>query len=167
MPEPINSDRLIIRQLQASDDQFIYQLLNSPGWLQYIGDRGVNDCEDAQRYIQNIRLGYDLQPLGLSAVVDSSAQQAIGLCGFLQRDYLPGPDIGYALLPSAEGKGYALEMTQAMINTYKKSNPTQILFAQVKPNNVRSIALLNKLGFSQSEKDYQLADTLVFQLKPD
>ena len=51
--------RLIIRELIEADAPFINRLLNSPGFIKYIGDRGVRTDEDArrflvERYIMNI-----------------------------------------------------------------------------------------------------------------
>ncbi len=44
----LQTDRLRIRPFRVSDAPFILALLNTPGWLQYIGDRGVtNTCLNA------------------------------------------------------------------------------------------------------------------------
>ena len=53
MEHILETDRLFIRELKLTDFQFILELLNSPGWLQYIGDRGVNNEEQAKLYLQN------------------------------------------------------------------------------------------------------------------
>lgn len=39
--------------LTIKDAEFIVELLNDPDWLRYIGDRGVNNVQDALVYIQN------------------------------------------------------------------------------------------------------------------
>ena len=35
------------------DTEFIIQLLNSPGWLKFIGDRNVKTEDDAKAYLEN------------------------------------------------------------------------------------------------------------------
>jgi len=37
----LETERLVLRWLEARDAPFILQLVNEPSWLQYIGDRGV------------------------------------------------------------------------------------------------------------------------------
>ena len=44
----LETDRLVLRQLQASDAAFILRLVNEPSWLRYIGDKGVRTLEDAE-----------------------------------------------------------------------------------------------------------------------
>ncbi len=41
--------------------------------------------------------------LRVSLVTDDTP---IGICGLIKRDTLPGPDIGFALLPEYWGQGY-------------------------------------------------------------
>ena len=48
----IETDRLLIRPLSIVDDDFILELVNSEGWLRFIGDREVGSIEDARAYIQ-------------------------------------------------------------------------------------------------------------------
>ncbi len=37
----LETDRLILRELTFEDDAFVFELLNEPAYLQYIGDKGV------------------------------------------------------------------------------------------------------------------------------
>lgn len=50
----IETDRLLIRKLSLDDDAFIFELLNSPTWLRFIGDRGIHTLTDARQYILNV-----------------------------------------------------------------------------------------------------------------
>lgn len=47
----LETDRLILRQLNSADAEFIFTLVNDPAWLRYIGDRGVRTLADAVDYI--------------------------------------------------------------------------------------------------------------------
>ncbi|MEP7191174.1 MAG: GNAT family N-acetyltransferase, partial [Roseiflexaceae bacterium] len=49
----LETERLILRRLSAEDAAFMLELLNDPGWLRFIGDRGVHTLEDARDYILN------------------------------------------------------------------------------------------------------------------
>ena len=48
----IETERLLLREFQKGDDAFIFHLLNTPGWVQFIGDRHIKTLEDAQNYLQ-------------------------------------------------------------------------------------------------------------------
>ena len=37
------TNRLLLRPTSITDAEFIYELLNTPKWIQYIGDRNIKD----------------------------------------------------------------------------------------------------------------------------
>ena len=104
------TERLIIRPTSEEDAHFIFQLLNSPKWLEYIGDRNIKSIEEAKEYIrkkmtpQLIKLGYSNY-----TIISKKDQQKIGTCGLYDREGLDGIDIGFAFLPNYEGKGFGFE----------------------------------------------------------
>jgi RimJ/RimL family protein N-acetyltransferase len=92
--------RLALRTFAAADDEFIMRLLNTPSWLQYIGDRNIRTLADAQRYIMNNLLKlYAEQGYGAWVVVLKETGAPIGICGLFKRKYLDQPDLGFAFLP--------------------------------------------------------------------
>ena len=52
----LETERIYMRPLMIKDVDFIIQLLNSKGWIQFIGDRNVKDIKAANDYIQRILL---------------------------------------------------------------------------------------------------------------
>jgi len=46
------TDRLILKPTLDEDAEFIFELLNSPNWLKYIGNRNVTSIEKAREYIK-------------------------------------------------------------------------------------------------------------------
>ena len=46
------TQRLILRPTIIEDASFILELMNTPLWLQNIGDRGVHTIEAAEQYIE-------------------------------------------------------------------------------------------------------------------
>ena len=147
MPELI-TDRLTISPLQLEDAGFVLELVNSPGWLKYIGDRNIHTLEAAEEYI---RTGpwttAEQHGFSLLRVALTGSDIPIGMCGFLKRDFLDHPDIGFAFLPVYEGQGYATESCKAVLNHFsEKLNLTTVL-AMTHPGNKKSQALLQRLGF--------------------
>lgn len=148
--------------ISLDDASFIMRLLNSPGWLQFIGDRDIKSLADAEAYISRIISNKDSQYWVVS--VDGSDA---GVVTFLKRDYLPYHDIGFAFLPEFQGKGLALQATKTIMNTLKNSHSHLLAFTV--PENQKSIQLLIKLGFLFKEtirKDNESLDLYELKLKP-
>ncbi|MEZ4902852.1 MAG: hypothetical protein R2822_14425 [Spirosomataceae bacterium] len=51
----IATNRLTLDFIKLTDSHFLYQLVNSKGWLRFIGDRKVHSLEDAISYINKIQ----------------------------------------------------------------------------------------------------------------
>lgn len=143
----IRTTNLVIEPLTLLDAPFIISLLNSPGWLKYIGDRQVKTEMEAIGYLEHGPLeSYRIHGFGLMRVGLQDGT-AIGMCGLLKRDYLSQPDLGFAFLPEFSGKGYAYESTSAYLHAIVDTVRPPSIFAITLPSNDRSLALLNKLGF--------------------
>src|SRR4051812_22526754 len=95
------TERLSLNLVDTGDHAFIYRLVNSEGWLKFIGNRNVNSEEDAIPYIQRIQ---DTPNLKYWVVKITSTGEAIGIISFIKRDYLDHFDIGFAFLPEHMGK---------------------------------------------------------------
>src|ERR1041384_1107267 len=98
----LETERLSLRHLTVDDAQFILKLLNEPSFLRYIGDKQVRNLKDAEAYILNGPVAsYERHGFGLYLVELKESYTPIGMCGFLKRDELPDPDIGFAFLPAS------------------------------------------------------------------
>lgn len=143
----VETERLFLREFTLGDSAFIVELLNSEGWLKYIGDRNVRTTQAAEEYLRTGLLkSYQTNGFGLSMVVLKEQKIPIGMCGLIRRDYLDHPDIGFAFLPQYSGKGYAFEIASKTVEYgFKQHNLAKIL-AITLPTNRSSIALLEKIG---------------------
>ena len=155
-PLAIETSRLKLRWLELTDADFIYQLVNDPQWLRFIGDKQVADLGGARRYIEDgPRAMYRRFGFGLNRVALKDSDTPVGICGLLQRDSLPQPDLGFALLPGFRGQGYAREAADAILqHAYLILRQTRVA-AIVNPDNHSSINLLSRLGFC-IEKQIQI-----------
>ncbi len=142
------SDPIFIRHLTIDDAPFIFSLMNTPGWLKYIGDRKIYSIEDAERYIENGPLkDYKNYGFGLNLITLLSTKEPVGVGGFLKRDYLDYPDIGYALLPKYQGQGIIHHACNELIKWGREVLGFTILQAITHPDNVKSIGLLQRMEF--------------------
>jgi ribosomal-protein-alanine N-acetyltransferase len=143
MTDSFNSGRLSLNLLNADDHEFMQRLVNSAGWLRFIGNRGVNSKEEAIRYIQKIQ---HTPGMTYWVVKISSDDTPIGIVSLIKRDYLEHFDIGFAFLPEFNGKGYALEATGTLLSKLRHQPTYEKILATTRPKNVSSIKLLKKLG---------------------
>ena len=155
----IESERLFLRPLTLEDGEFILQLLNTDGFIKYIGDRNVRTIEQAKNYLLNGPLkSYETNGFGLSLVELKTDRTPVGMCGLLIRDYLDHPDIGFSFLPGHARKGYAYEIVKEIIHDELHRPQMKKILAIVLPGNSSSIRLLEKVGF-RYEKNFISADT--------
>jgi len=143
----LQTERLILRGLNAKDAPFILTLLNEPSFLRFIGDKKVRTVEDAEQYIQTgPAASYERHGFGLCLVELKDAHTPIGICGLLKRDELPDPDIGFAFLPDFWNKGYAFESAAAVLKDARERLNLDRILAITNQDNESSIKLLQKLG---------------------
>jgi RimJ/RimL family protein N-acetyltransferase len=144
----IETERLRLRPLTPDDAPFILTLLNDPSFLRYIGDKKVRTVEDARQYIMNGPVAsYERHGIGQLLVELKESHTPIGMSGLLQREELPDPDIGFALLPDYCNKGFAFEAATAVLKDGRERLGLQRVLAITSLDNEASIGLLQRLGF--------------------
>lgn len=149
MVQVLQTERLVLRHLRVSDAPFILRLLNEPSWIENIGDRGVRTLADAERYIETGPIEmYGRLGFGLYLVSLRNNEEPIGMCGLLKREALDDVDLGFALLPSFWGNGYAHESAAAVMSYGRSVLGLVRIVAIISPKNHASRRLLEKLGFT-------------------
>jgi len=142
--------RLFLRQFQITDCPFIIALLNTEGWLRFISDRNVHNEKQALAYLETGPFqSYRDFGFGLYAVCLQENKTPIGMCGMLKRASLDYPDLGFAFLPEFNGKGYAFEAAEGVLDFERKRHHIPHVAAITLEDNFSSIKLLKKLGFEQ------------------
>ena len=143
----LETNRLKLSELTTADAPFILELVNTPDWLQFIGDRGVKNIQDAENYIiHGPMASYAGFGHGLYLVTLNDTAAPIGICGIIKRDMLEDRDLGFALLPLYTGKGYAYEAASATLQYANQILGIQRIVAITLATNSRSVRLLTKLG---------------------
>jgi ribosomal-protein-alanine N-acetyltransferase len=142
------SPRLQIRHMRLGDAEFLCRQLNQPSWLLHIGDRGVRSAADAERYIESrILEQYSALGYGMYLVQLKATGAPLGLCGLVKREFLPDPDLGFALLEEHWGQGYAVEAASAVVEHARRALGINRLLAITSATNERSGKVLARIGF--------------------
>ncbi|WP_299122631.1 GNAT family N-acetyltransferase [uncultured Winogradskyella sp.] len=140
--------RLSIRPVVVNDAPFILELMNTPKWIQFIGDRNVRTVEEAEAYIKEKALS-QLKEYGYgnNIIIRKEDNVKLGTCGLYHREDREDPDIGFAFLPAHEGKGYAFEANSQLVKNAKEDFGLKELSAYTLEDNQSSRKLLERLGF--------------------
>lgn len=153
MPQELETSRLQLRPLVEHDCPFLVRLLNDPGWLRFIGDRGVRSRDDALRYLEEGPwASYSDHGFGLLAVTLRDGGDPVGICGLVQRGDLEHPDLGFAFLEAAGGQGFATEASRAVIAMAREALRLTTLLAIVDHDHRASLRVLDKLGFREEAR---------------
>lgn len=139
-----------LRPMVLEDGEQLLGLRSNPSVMKYIGRPLMQDLIEAQLLIQRIQS--DLQERkGIAwAMADPSNNHLVGTVSFWKIDEVNHrAEIGYMMLPEWQGRGI---MRQALSNVLTYGFQTMHLHgvdANVDPENVSSIRLLEKLSFTK------------------
>lgn len=149
MPENqiLITERLSLHLFTTADAPFILELLNTPGFLQFIGDRDVRSLDQARHYIESkFMASYQEHGYGPYLLRQKSDGQPVGLSSLVNRPAIGGVDIGYAILPAYEGRGFATEATLAVRDYALQELGINPVLGIVQPDHPASIRVLEKAG---------------------
>lgn len=142
------NQRLRLRELGEHDADFVLAQLNDPDFLAHIGDRGVRDLQQARDYLATGPMAsYARHGFGLWGVELKASGELAGMCGLIQRDALPAPDLGYALLSAFRGLGLAREAARLSLDFGFEALAMPRILAIVTETNAASRRLLESLDF--------------------
>lgn len=153
----IETERLTLREMSEADAGVVLEILNDPGFIRFVGDRGVRTIEGAARYIdERFVESYKQNGFGLWLAETKDEGVPVGICGLVTRKELGVVEVGYAFLPPFRGKGYAFEAASAALRHARDVLGLPRLYAIVDPENAVSIRVLEKLGM-KFERPVKLA----------
>lgn len=152
-PDPIRTERLVLRQAGAGDRARFVELFASPEVGEHIGgSRPRDELERAVPAVPGQRPGL--------FVVDLDGAM-IGMVTFDRRDAeRPGrvrpedgeAELGYLFLPEAWGRGYAAEAGAAALGWFAGALPGEPVVLSTRTANDRAMRLAAKLGFTEVER---------------
>jgi RimJ/RimL family protein N-acetyltransferase len=149
-PEPIRTERLVLREPEARDRAALIELLASPEVGTYVG--GPHPRDELER---EMPAGPERRPGLFIADLDGAMIGQV----ILRQATEHGPpaavgkaELGYLFLPEAWGFGYAAEACAAALDWFAGELPGEpvVLFTQTA--NARSMRLAAKLGFTEVER---------------
>jgi len=136
--------RLSVRPLLYQDAEFLFELVNTPDWIKYIGQKNIHSVKEAQTYAEKILQS----PTAHYWLVSTDNSNKAGILTLVKRNYLDTHDIGFAFLPAHFNKGFAFEAASALLKRLADTATMEKIYAVVMPDNTPSLKLLAKLDFA-------------------
>lgn len=167
----IETNRLILRELEYSDEMDLFEMDSDPEVHLYIENNPVKSINEITKVIEMLKEQYKENGIARWAVVNKSTKECIGWSGL---KYFNQPlnnhnnfyELGYRFKKKHWGKGYATESSNAIIEYGFGNLNIESIFAITDPRNVNSKKVLAKLGFEYKETfDYEGDKTDWFELK--
>ncbi|MES2881614.1 MAG: GNAT family protein [Bacteroidota bacterium] len=146
----LQTERLILRKITMADVEQIFFLRSDAAVLQYLHRAPAKSADDAAVWINNLE-GWEKSFSGITwGLCTKESNELIGTICFwnIQQENLRA-EIGYALHPKQQGKGFMQEaMKTILVYGFRVMNFHSVE-AHVYPQNLGSIKLLQKNGFVQ------------------
>jgi RimJ/RimL family protein N-acetyltransferase len=153
------TERLTISKVTLADAPFFLELVNTPNFKKYIGDKNLSSIAGVEDYLKaGILKSYEDHGFSYYTLRLHDSEEILGIVGILKRDNLECPDIGFAMLPQFEGKGYGYESSVAMMQLAKAQFGIDKIAAITLEHNTNSINLITKLGLEFEKKVKPFAD---------
>jgi ribosomal-protein-alanine N-acetyltransferase len=152
----IETDRLILRDIEETDAEGIFALDSDPRVHTYLGTRPIESLEEARGIIQYIRQQYVRNGIGRWAIIDKKSNDFIGWTGLKYEQQVRSEfgyyDIGYRLRTQYWGQGIATETARECLNYgFEKMNLNEICGA-ADVRHQASNHILQKIGLKFSEQ---------------
>ena len=167
------TERLILREIEYTDEIDLFEMDSDPDVHQFIDQNPVKSIAEITEVINMLKLQYQENGVARWAVVDKITMKCIGWSGlkFFKTElnnHSHFYELGYRLKKKHWGKGFATEAAIAVLNYGFEKLQLKTIYAITDPENRNSKKVLTKLGFLHTETfDYDGDITDWFELKKE
>lgn len=118
----IETERLLLRELRATDLEGMFELDANPNVHRYLGNKPIKTKAEAKKILDSVKQQYADRGIGRFAVIEKATGDFIGWSGIrLNTEYNMNGftkyyDVGYRLIERYWGKGYATESGKAAVH---------------------------------------------------
>lgn len=166
----IATDRLRLRAHDTNDFENCVAMWRDPEVTRFIGGKPQTLEEIWGRLLRYAGM-WSLTGKGFWVIEDRASGKFLGEVGVMdvQREMDPPfgadePEVGWALLPSSQGQGYAGEAVTAAMAWADRELKAPMLVCIISPENTPSIRVAEKLGFRERTRTtYHGKPTIQFE----
>lgn len=153
---PIETERLILRELTANDAAGMFELDADPLVSKYLHQKPFTSIDQARKVIDYVLQQYRDHGIGRWAVIKKDTNQFIGWSGLKLitepiNNHVNFYDIGYRFISRFWGKGYATESARPALQYGFDVLQTDMIYGMCAVENIASANVLQKLGLQYIE----------------
>jgi len=150
----IKTERLVLRKFQTDDAAAVSYNSQRPLVAHFMSDMVLPDEESACNWIDWINNRFNTEePFIVFAIESAETGACIGLIGLAPKQELNNEiEIVFSVADEYHGRGYATEAGKAIIKWAFKNCSPDYLVAIVKPDNIASKHVIEKIGFKEIEQ---------------
>lgn len=166
MKEILQTERLILRELNTDDTENFYKLNLNPNVIKYTGNSAFKDIYEAKQFLENYP-DYKLNGFGRWAVIDKSNNEFLGWCGLKYDKNRDETDIGFRFFEEHWNKGFATESAKSCIGYAFETLKLKTIVGRAMKENLASIKVLEKIGLKfEREFDFDKKNKgLIYKIK--
>ncbi len=147
MSQILETERLILRELNTDDAENFYKLNLNPNVIKYTGNSAFKNINEAQEFLINYQ-DYKLNGFGRWAVIEKSTNEFLGWCGLKYDQNLDETDIGFRFFEEYWNKGFATESAKACLDYGFETLNLKTFVGRAMKENLASIKVLEKIGLN-------------------
>jgi [ribosomal protein S5]-alanine N-acetyltransferase len=107
-------------------------------------------------YLTDLKEDTSLLGWGVWFVIEKESGRIIGDIGFKGKPVDETVEVGYGIIPSVQGKGYATEGVKEIIDWAFSTNLVRKVIAECSDDNIASIRVLEKLNMEKTGQDGEM-----------
>jgi RimJ/RimL family protein N-acetyltransferase len=165
----IETERLVLRGHTPGDLPVCARMWSDADVVRFIGGRPFSREEVWARLLRYAGM-WVVMGHGFWAIEEKARGKLVGEVGVMEarRDIEPSfegePEVGWALMPAAHGKGYAAEAVGAALDWGDRHVEAPKMVCIISPENTPSIKLAGKFGFRERVRTtYHGSPTVQFE----
>lgn len=148
----LETSRLWLKPIAPTDRQTLHGIFIDPFVRKYLCDDLIWSIEQIDDMLSENKMFFQEQKWGLWSIETKSDREIIGFTGLWCFFEEAQPQLVYALLPYATGKGYATEAAQRIINYgFDELGYTYLVASTDRPN-LKSQQVAERLGMRLVEE---------------
>ncbi len=148
----IETERLLLRELRATDVDGMFELDSNPNVHRYLGNKTVKTKAETIKILENVKQQYIKRGIGRFAVIEKASGDFVGWSGIKlnteqsMNGFTNYYDVGYRFIERFWGKGYATESGKAAVDYAFNVMNLPELYATTEIENQASHNALLKIG---------------------
>ncbi len=146
----LKGDRVRLRAMRAADAGALFEIFSDKEVARYWSSPPWTDSAKADELLESVRRGLDTKTLLQWGVCAAPEEKVVGTCTLWQIDAEnQRAEIGFALSRKVWGRGLMIDALTLLLDFSFNELGLRRMEADVDPENVASIGLLERLGFQR------------------